>query len=82
MQAALDAAAQGEEVVLIDDQPALGGHLRYSGSSSNASNAASMPDSSSLGESGADLTALVQRVLENSNITVFTNATCFRTLRG
>ena len=78
MQAALDAAAQGEAVALIDDQPALGGHLRYSGSSSDAS----MPDSSSLGESGADLTALVQRVLENSNITVFTNATCFGLYEG
>ena len=82
IQAALDAAVQGEKVVLIDDQPALGGHLRYSVSSSDASNAASMPDSSSLGESGADLTALVQRVLENSNITVFTNATCFGLYEG
>lgn len=30
LQAALESAARGEEVTLIDDQPALGGHLRYS----------------------------------------------------
>ena len=29
MAAALDAAGRGEQVILIDDQPALGGHLRY-----------------------------------------------------
>ncbi len=31
MAAALSAANEGASVVLIDDQPALGGHLRYSG---------------------------------------------------
>ena len=35
-----------------------------------------------LEKSGADLTALVQRVQENSNITVFTNATCFGLYEG
>ncbi len=29
IQAALDAAAQGKQVILIDDQPELGGQLRY-----------------------------------------------------
>jgi sarcosine oxidase, subunit alpha len=30
LQAAVELATQGEQVMLIDDQPALGGHLRYS----------------------------------------------------
>jgi sarcosine oxidase subunit alpha len=29
MAAAIEAAGRGEQVILIDDQPALGGHLRY-----------------------------------------------------
>ena len=29
MQAAVDLAPRGEQIMLIDDQPALGGHLRY-----------------------------------------------------
>jgi sarcosine oxidase subunit alpha len=29
MQAAVDLAPRGEQITLIDDQPALGGHLRY-----------------------------------------------------
>ena len=29
MAAAIEAGARGEQVILIDDQPALGGHLRY-----------------------------------------------------
>lgn len=37
LQAALESAARGEEVTLIDDQPALGGHLRYSRSGAAAS---------------------------------------------
>ncbi len=29
IEAAIEAGARGEQVILIDDQPALGGHLRY-----------------------------------------------------
>src|SRR5258706_5815479 len=32
LQAAIDAGQAGEQVLLIDDQPSLGGHLRYRGS--------------------------------------------------
>ena len=43
IQAALDAAATGSEVVLIDDQPELGGHLRYENSTHDTPETTSSP---------------------------------------
>lgn len=82
MRAALAAADRGDDVVLIDDQPALGGHLRYEGSGNNTSSSASSSDTLSEGEPIEGPAALVQRVRENPNITVFTNATCFGLYEG
>ncbi|MDE2930628.1 MAG: 2Fe-2S iron-sulfur cluster-binding protein [Chloroflexota bacterium] len=82
IRAALEAAEQGEQVVLIDDQPALGGYLRYTGSVKNTSGTASHSDTPAEGEPTEGLDALVKRVNEHPNITVFTNATCFGLYEG
>ena len=82
MRAALEAADQGEQVILIDDQPALGGHLRYAGSAKNTSSTASQSDTPSESEPIEGLATLVQRVTENPNITIFTDATCFGLYEG
>ncbi len=77
MQAALDAAASGQDVVLIDDQQELGGHVRYASTDSVATEFASSPTNEP-GEPPAEyLSNLVRQVLENTRITVFTDATCF-----
>ena len=77
LRAALDVAERGEEVVLIDDQPELGGHTRYTVSGSDSSSAVSFPAASSGGQSTDELSALVKRVHEHPKVTVFTDATCF-----
>ena len=82
LRAALDAAAQGGEVVLIDDQPELGGHLRYSSCDTEASRTDSGSNGGSNGEESESLEDLVKRIRETSSITVFTNATCFGLYEG
>lgn len=82
MRAALDAAEQDGKVVLIDDQPDLGGHLRYASSIGETANTASSSDSHLDGKPIEGLAALEQRVRENPNITIFTNATCFGLYEG
>ena len=82
MQAALEAAAQGENVVLIDDQPQLGGHLRYTGSGGNGSGATPASTSESTEESQHNRESLARRVHEHPRITAFTNATCFGLYEG
>ncbi len=77
LRAALDVAERGEEVVLIDDQPELGGHTRYTGSGNDNSSAVSFPETSSGGQSTDELSALVKRVHEHPKVTIFTDATCF-----
>ncbi len=80
LRAALDAAAQGEDVVLIDDQPELGGHLRYT--DAGASRAGSESTASTGGETFESLENLLRRIDESPRITVFTNATCFGLYEG
>lgn len=82
MQAALDAAERGEQVVLVDDQPELGGHRRYTGSAIKSTDTAQSPDTPANGKPNAGLAALAQRVRENPNITLFTDATCFGLYEG
>ena len=82
MRAALEAAASGDEVVLIDDQPALGGHLRYESSALGTPASASPPDTPLSGQPYADLADLVTRVRETPDITVLNNATCLGLYEG
>ena len=82
MRAALAAADCGDNVVLIDDQPALGGHLRYAGSVNVAPSAVPDADEAAEVNSSEDVEGLLRRVGENPLITVFTNATCFGLYEG
>ena len=71
MSAALAAADQGAQVTLVDDQPNLGGHLRFSNYSSS--------DLPEFGQAAATEVAdqLARRVLGSSNIQVRSGATVF-----
>ncbi|MYB77615.1 MAG: FAD-dependent oxidoreductase, partial [Chloroflexi bacterium] len=82
IHAALDAAATGSEVVLIDDQPELGGHLRYESSTHHDPETTSSVEAPLRGEPHEGLAALIKRVLETPNITVLSNATCFGLYEG
>ena len=68
LQTAVELGSRGEEVMLIDDQPALGGHLRYS---KHAGVAAA--------ELIADLIAKVQKL---SNVEVLQGCYCFGLYEG
>ena len=71
MAAALSAAGQGARVVLIDDQPELGGHLR-----SSHQNVESVPGYAD--QPGFQLAqAMAASVAQASNIEVMSNATVF-----
>ena len=67
--AAIEAAQQGRRVMLIDDQPELGGHLRYAGRSANGDGtAAGRADRDTIEELTAQLEASTGvRVLTQSN---------------
>lgn len=70
MAAALDAARAGARVVLIDDQPALGGHLRFQTTPSN-------------GEPGFEVgRRLAAEVSQAENIEVLSSATAFGLYEG
>lgn len=82
LRAALEAAATGKEVVLIDDQPELGGHLRYDSSTDDSPKTASPPDSPLHGKPSRDFADLIESVRETPNITVLSDATCFGLYEG
>ena len=82
IRAALDAAATGSEVVLIDDQPELGGHLRYESSTHHYPETTSSVEAPLRVKPHVGLAGLIERVLETSNITVLSNATCFGLYEG
>ena len=71
LSAALEAAGQGADVTLVDDQPRLGGHLRF-----NGRNYRDMPG---FGEASAlDVAEKLTRSVEaSSNIRVMAGATAF-----
>lgn len=69
MAAALSAAETGASVTLIDDQPALGGHLRYTRQLHLLPN----PPSEEAGMSGE----LAEQVAQSPNIETLNNATVF-----
>ena len=69
MSAALSAAETGASVILIDDQPALGGHLRYSRQLRPHPNPLP-PGEGMLGE-------LAEQVAQSPNIETLCNATVF-----
>ena len=71
VSAALAAATQGAQVVLVDDQPTLGGHLRFS---RQVVDDPAGGESSPAGEMARDL---ADTVAQTSNIEVFTSATAF-----
>ncbi len=77
LQAALDAAERGEDVVLIDDQPALGGHLRYAPGENST-----LPKAFTGDTDESALAAVISRVLDHPQITVYTDATCFGVYEG
>ncbi len=71
LSAAISAAKSGASVTLVDDQPNLGGHLRFD--STQYSNISSPQK-----EVGFDIcTSLVETAKTFSNITFMTNATAF-----
>ena len=69
MAAALAAAETGSSVTLIDDQPALGGHLRYSRQL--------RPHPNPPPEGEGILGELAEQVAQSPNIETFSNATVF-----
>jgi len=68
LQTAVELGSRGEQVMLIDDQPALGGHLRYSRNSGVAA-----------AELIADLIAKVQKL---STVEVLQGCYCFGLYEG
>ena len=70
IEAAIAAAQQGRGVTLVDDQPELGGHLRYAGRSTNGETTA---------ETVQELTA---RLAALPNVQVLTSATCLGLYEG
>ena len=76
IEAAIAAAQQGRGVTLVDDQPELGGHLRYAGRSTNGNAAAAgQADSETIKELTARLEAL-------PSVQVLTSATCLGLYEG
>ncbi len=74
--AAIAAAQQGRRVTLVDDQPELGGHLRYAGRSvTGDAAAAGRSDRETIRELTARLAAL-------PNVQVYTSATCLGLYEG
>lgn len=82
LRAALEAAERGERVVLIDDQPELGGYVRYADNKDSASSEGLEQADSSGADSATVLAGLIQRVQDSPNVTAFTNATCFGLYEG
>ena len=70
IEAAIAAAQQGRRVTLVDDQPELGGHLRYAGHGANGETTA---------ETVQELTA---RLAALPNVQVLTSATCLGLYEG
>ena len=71
LSAALEAAASGAKVTLVDDQPSLGGHLRFS--ARNDQNIPGFGESSNL-----NIAEQLARSVESSgNIQIMTGATAF-----
>ena len=77
MLAALEAAAAGMDVTLIDDQPVLGGHLLYDTSNTNVS---STDEFTSTGQEIA--LSLRKKVMDQDRITVLSGATAFGFYEG
>jgi sarcosine oxidase subunit alpha len=76
MSAALEAAHRGMEVLLVDDQPNLGGHLLYQKRIYNS------PDEYS-GRQGVDIARVVaERVRSTPNIQILSNTTAFGLYEG
>ena len=69
MSAALSSAGTGDSVILVDDQPALGGHLRYSRQL--------RPHPNPPPEGEGMLGELTEQVAHSPNIETFSNATAF-----
>ena len=71
MAAALAAAEAGAKVVLVDDQPSLGGHLQYSGQVMNGSiDGVSKP-------AGFAAQEMAETVSQSPNVEVLSNSTVF-----
>ncbi|MBI2194917.1 MAG: (2Fe-2S)-binding protein [Planctomycetes bacterium] len=81
--AALQAARSGGRVVLIDDQPELGGHLRFQGKGRHSGEWV-MPDGQDLsGLSGPDLARkMAEQVVKEPRIRVLQDSTCFGLYEG
>ena len=76
LAAALGAAEQGVGVTLVDDQPALGGHLLFNSRHFGSINLSGLPDL--VDGSGPEVASrLVQQVIESANIEVISGATVF-----
>ena len=71
MSAALAAASEGAQVVLIDDQPNLGGHLRYSGQAYND------PGDGQSRSAARMAIEMAESVAQSPNIQVLNTATAF-----
>jgi sarcosine oxidase subunit alpha len=76
MIAALEASTLGARVLLIDDQPELGGHLSYSNDPLEIDEATGEADLAGLKAPDA-ATKLISAIAKKSNVTVLRNATVF-----
>lgn len=74
LAAALGAAEQGVGVTLVDDQPALGGHLLFNSRHFNSINLSGLPDLAD-GSGPEVANRLIERVKESPHIEVLSGAT-------
>ena len=73
ISAALSAAEAGAQVLLFDENPTLGGHLRFTVPLASSSPTSRSEDPDKSGQASKDLTELLEAVDQQPNITVFTD---------
>ena len=73
ISAALGAAEAGAQVLLFDENPTLGGHLRFTVPLESSSTTSRSEDSNESGQASKALPELLGAVNQQPNITAFTN---------
>ena len=73
ISAALGAAEAGAQVLLFDENSALGGHLRFTVPLQSSSTTSRSEDPDESGQASKDLPELLEAVNQRPNITVFTD---------
>ena len=73
ISAALGAAKAGAQVLLFEENPALGGHLRFTVPLESSSTTSRSEDPDESGQASKDLPELLEAVDQQPSITVFTD---------